>query len=241
MCCSCANSVNTTREEGKLQRGLMRERGGGRFTEYIHRDLFFNLTKAVQHSLQHKPLSRLLWLYLLYKKTTASLNISDAKRDAQWFTPLFVQALGNKPAIAPSTPDDEKVDSANRKKGALYMVSNKTDNQANPRRSEIKLKRYWRNMSSLNFTLWEHSWCVMPSLCFADLWCIWFDEGVLRGSIQSLQAGHVVSWGVLHPGQRGGREHICLERCRPHHRLNNKAFLADITTVLSAQMINMLV
>ncbi|XP_028284351.1 scinderin like b [Parambassis ranga] len=34
-----------------------------------------------------------------------------------------IKALGPKPAIAPSTPDDETVDTSNRKKGALYMIS----------------------------------------------------------------------------------------------------------------------
>uniref|UniRef100_A0A8C4EP72 Scinderin like b n=1 Tax=Dicentrarchus labrax TaxID=13489 RepID=A0A8C4EP72_DICLA len=34
-----------------------------------------------------------------------------------------IEALGPKTAIAPSTPDDEKVDTSNRKKGALYMIS----------------------------------------------------------------------------------------------------------------------
>uniref|UniRef100_A0A4W6FC88 Scinderin like b n=1 Tax=Lates calcarifer TaxID=8187 RepID=A0A4W6FC88_LATCA len=34
-----------------------------------------------------------------------------------------IEALGPKTTIAPSTPDDEKVDSSNRKKGALYMIS----------------------------------------------------------------------------------------------------------------------
>ncbi|TNN69823.1 Gelsolin [Liparis tanakae] len=33
------------------------------------------------------------------------------------------EALGPKPTIAPSTVDDEKVDTSNRKKGALYMIS----------------------------------------------------------------------------------------------------------------------
>uniref|UniRef100_A0A8C8LYX5 Macrophage-capping protein n=1 Tax=Oncorhynchus tshawytscha TaxID=74940 RepID=A0A8C8LYX5_ONCTS len=33
------------------------------------------------------------------------------------------QALGPKPSIPPGTPDDEKVDTSNRKKGALYMIS----------------------------------------------------------------------------------------------------------------------
>ncbi|XP_017286266.1 scinderin like b [Kryptolebias marmoratus] len=34
-----------------------------------------------------------------------------------------IKALGPKPAIAPSTPDDEKVDTSNRKKAVLYMIS----------------------------------------------------------------------------------------------------------------------
>ncbi|XP_071231906.1 gelsolin-like isoform X2 [Salvelinus alpinus] len=33
------------------------------------------------------------------------------------------KALGPKPSIPPGTPDDEKVDTSNRKKGALYMIS----------------------------------------------------------------------------------------------------------------------
>ncbi|XP_071374678.1 gelsolin-like [Centroberyx affinis] len=35
----------------------------------------------------------------------------------------LIEALGPKPSIAPGTPDDEKVDTSNRKKGALYMIS----------------------------------------------------------------------------------------------------------------------
>ncbi|XP_068458880.1 scinderin like b isoform X2 [Clinocottus analis] len=35
----------------------------------------------------------------------------------------IIKALGPKPTIAPSTADDEKVDTSNRKKGALYMIS----------------------------------------------------------------------------------------------------------------------
>ncbi|XP_053739756.1 scinderin like b isoform X1 [Synchiropus splendidus] len=35
----------------------------------------------------------------------------------------IVDALGPKTAIAPATPDDDKVDTANRNKGALYMIS----------------------------------------------------------------------------------------------------------------------
>uniref|UniRef100_A0A665UIM7 Gelsolin-like n=1 Tax=Echeneis naucrates TaxID=173247 RepID=A0A665UIM7_ECHNA len=34
-----------------------------------------------------------------------------------------IEALGPKTTIAPSTPDDDKVDTSNRKKGALYMIS----------------------------------------------------------------------------------------------------------------------
>ncbi|XP_068558032.1 scinderin like b isoform X2 [Cebidichthys violaceus] len=35
----------------------------------------------------------------------------------------IIEALGPKPTIAPSTADDEKVDTSNRKKAALYMIS----------------------------------------------------------------------------------------------------------------------
>ncbi|XP_005802408.1 adseverin-like [Xiphophorus maculatus] len=35
----------------------------------------------------------------------------------------IIEALGSKPTIAPSTPDDDQVDTSNRKKGALYMIS----------------------------------------------------------------------------------------------------------------------
>ncbi|XP_041659339.1 scinderin like b [Cheilinus undulatus] len=34
-----------------------------------------------------------------------------------------IEVLGPKPAIPPGTPDDEKVDTSNRKKAALYMIS----------------------------------------------------------------------------------------------------------------------
>ncbi|XP_030607200.1 scinderin like b [Archocentrus centrarchus] len=37
--------------------------------------------------------------------------------------PPIVEALGAKTAIAPSTPDDDKVETSNKKKGALYMIS----------------------------------------------------------------------------------------------------------------------
>lgn len=51
------------------------------------------------------------------------------KREEQWFIPCVVQALGPKSTIAPSTPDDAKVDASNKKKGALYMVSDVSDSQ----------------------------------------------------------------------------------------------------------------
>ncbi|XP_015251573.1 PREDICTED: gelsolin-like [Cyprinodon variegatus] len=35
----------------------------------------------------------------------------------------IIEALGPKSAIAPSTPDDDKVDTSNKRKGALYMIS----------------------------------------------------------------------------------------------------------------------
>lgn len=35
----------------------------------------------------------------------------------------FIQALGPKTAIAPASPDDDRVDVSNKKKGALYMIS----------------------------------------------------------------------------------------------------------------------
>ncbi|XP_052319428.1 gelsolin-like isoform X2 [Oncorhynchus keta] len=35
----------------------------------------------------------------------------------------LTEALGPKPSIPPGTPDDEKVDTSNRQKGALYMIS----------------------------------------------------------------------------------------------------------------------
>ncbi|XP_073709554.1 scinderin like b isoform X1 [Misgurnus anguillicaudatus] len=35
----------------------------------------------------------------------------------------FIQALGPKTSIAPATPDDEQVETSNKKKGALYMIS----------------------------------------------------------------------------------------------------------------------
>ncbi|KAK9538992.1 hypothetical protein VZT92_004128 [Zoarces viviparus] len=39
----------------------------------------------------------------------------------------IIEALGPKPTIAPGTADDEKVDTTNRKKAALYMVSDISD------------------------------------------------------------------------------------------------------------------
>ncbi|XP_037131687.1 scinderin like b [Syngnathus acus] len=49
----------------------------------------------------------------------AKLHMVDEGQEPQAIT----EVLGPKPAIAPSTPDDEKVDASNRKKGALYMIS----------------------------------------------------------------------------------------------------------------------
>ncbi|GAA6079307.1 scinderin like b, partial [Tachysurus ichikawai] len=38
----------------------------------------------------------------------------------------IIQALGPKPVIAPATPDDENVEMSNKKKGALYLISDAT-------------------------------------------------------------------------------------------------------------------
>uniref|UniRef100_A0A8C5CSM9 Scinderin like b n=1 Tax=Gadus morhua TaxID=8049 RepID=A0A8C5CSM9_GADMO len=49
----------------------------------------------------------------------AKLHMVDDGGEPQ----AMIDALGPKPSLAPGTPDDEKVDTSNRKKGALYMVS----------------------------------------------------------------------------------------------------------------------
>lgn len=56
-----------------------------------------------------------------------SFAISDEKEFAwSFFLVLVAQELGTKGTIAPSTPDDDKVDSSNRQKAALYMVRRET-------------------------------------------------------------------------------------------------------------------
>ncbi|XP_057714438.1 scinderin like b isoform X1 [Corythoichthys intestinalis] len=66
------------------------------------------------------------------KASNVAIHIRDNERNGRaklhmeeegQETAEFIAALGPKTAIAPSTPDDEKVESANRKKGALYMIS----------------------------------------------------------------------------------------------------------------------
>ncbi|KAM9428309.1 gelsolin-like isoform 1-T2 [Salvelinus alpinus] len=49
----------------------------------------------------------------------AKLHMVEEGAEPQELT----EALGPKPSIPPGTPDDEKVDTSNRKKGALYMIS----------------------------------------------------------------------------------------------------------------------
>uniref|UniRef100_A0A8C5CA62 Scinderin like b n=1 Tax=Gadus morhua TaxID=8049 RepID=A0A8C5CA62_GADMO len=49
----------------------------------------------------------------------AKLHMVDDGGEPQ----AMIDALGPKPSLAPGTPDDEKVDTSNRKKGALYMIS----------------------------------------------------------------------------------------------------------------------
>lgn len=90
---------------------------------------------------------------------------------------LVVQALGPKPTIAPSTPDDEKVDTSNRKKAALYMVRNILRGQQIESICALCLKR-------TDLVL------LFGSL---DLRCFWFHEGDVCGPVQSLQAGYVVA------------------------------------------------
>ncbi|MEQ2206576.1 hypothetical protein XENOCAPTIV_000145, partial [Xenoophorus captivus] len=53
------------------------------------------------------------------KASQVAIDIRDNERNGR------AKVLGPKPTIAPSTPDDDMVDSSNRKKGALYMVKKK--------------------------------------------------------------------------------------------------------------------
>lgn len=117
-----------------------------------------------------------------------------------FFFLLFVaQELGAKGSIAPSSPDDDKVDSSNKKKAALYMVRRETFAQC--------IFFLLRSSVEKNTLV---SWLLFCLV--ADLWCIRFNESVHGGSSQSLQTGHVVPRGMLHLGQRGGPHHFCVER-----------------------------
>uniref|UniRef100_A0A4W6FC46 Scinderin like b n=1 Tax=Lates calcarifer TaxID=8187 RepID=A0A4W6FC46_LATCA len=63
------------------------------------------------------------------KASEVAIDIRDNERNGRAKLHMVEEgeepaaALGPKTTIAPSTPDDEKVDSSNRKKGALYMIS----------------------------------------------------------------------------------------------------------------------
>ncbi|XP_047445538.1 scinderin like b [Mugil cephalus] len=66
------------------------------------------------------------------KASEVSIGIRDNERNGRAKVHMVeegdepadvIQALGSKSAIAPSTPDDDRVDTSNRKKGALYMIS----------------------------------------------------------------------------------------------------------------------
>uniref|UniRef100_A0A7N8Y665 Scinderin like b n=1 Tax=Mastacembelus armatus TaxID=205130 RepID=A0A7N8Y665_9TELE len=66
------------------------------------------------------------------KAAEFAINIRDSDRNGRaklhlveegQETAEIIQALGPKSTIAPSTPDDDKVDMSNRKKGSLYMIS----------------------------------------------------------------------------------------------------------------------
>lgn len=95
--------------------------------------------------------------------------------EAEVLMQLFVQALGPKPTIAPSTPDDEKVETSNRQKASLYMV------------------RDMLHGPSVATCLEHVHFDLMLLSCSVDLRCFWFHEGDSCGSVQSLQTSHVVS------------------------------------------------
>uniref|UniRef100_A0A671XSP4 Scinderin like b n=1 Tax=Sparus aurata TaxID=8175 RepID=A0A671XSP4_SPAAU len=70
--------------------------------------------------------------YERLKASEVSIGIRDNERNGRAKLHMveegeepkaFTEALGPKTAIAPSTPDDEKADISNKKKGALYMIS----------------------------------------------------------------------------------------------------------------------
>lgn len=73
---------------------------------------------------------------------------------------------------------------------------------------EISSYNSKKKSKKIRICIW---WGLFPFLL--DLRCIWLYEGDICGCIQSLQTGHAVSRGVLHPGQRGGQDHLCVERC----------------------------
>ncbi|XP_074544495.1 scinderin like b [Halichoeres trimaculatus] len=66
------------------------------------------------------------------KASGVAIDIRDNERNGRAKTHMVeegeepaavIEALGPKPEIAPASPDDDKVDICNRKKGALYMIS----------------------------------------------------------------------------------------------------------------------
>lgn len=94
-----------------------------------------------------------------------------------------MQVLGPKKAIAPGTVDDDKVDNANRKKGALYMVSNETDNLINCSIYTFKLynQQFVLQISDASGTMKVS--CVAPSSPFKQAMlspeeCYILDNGV---------------------------------------------------------------
>uniref|UniRef100_A0A1A8S6K5 Macrophage-capping protein n=1 Tax=Nothobranchius rachovii TaxID=451742 RepID=A0A1A8S6K5_9TELE len=66
------------------------------------------------------------------KASQVSIDIRDNERNGRAKVHMVeegsepdevIKELGPKPTIAPSTPDDDQVDTSNRKKGSLYMIS----------------------------------------------------------------------------------------------------------------------
>ncbi|XP_076838410.1 scinderin like b [Brachyhypopomus gauderio] len=69
------------------------------------------------------------------KASQVSIDIRDNERNGRAEVHIVeegaepqevIDVLGPKPAIAPSTPDDDKVETANKKKAALYQISDAT-------------------------------------------------------------------------------------------------------------------
>ncbi|CAB1317758.1 unnamed protein product, partial [Coregonus sp. 'balchen'] len=67
------------------------------------------------------------------KASQVAIDIRDNERNGR---AKLQMALGPKPSIPPGTPDDDKVDTSNRKKGALYMIS---DASGSMKSSEVAL------------------------------------------------------------------------------------------------------